>query len=378
MTKAKKGSQRNTAPEVMLMHVFKDVLKKANNFDPAKVEEICIGNVLQPGAGFGTSRMSQLMAGIPHTTPLYSVNRLCSSGLQAAATIASQIKSGEINCGISGGVESMSLYDMNNLISAEALADDVFEHEEARKCLQGMGQTSDNVAERFNVSREKQDQMAVESHAKAHAAEKAGWKKDEITVYTTKILDKDDNEKEIVVDRDDGVRPQTTMQSLAKLKGAFKKGGTTTAGNSSQVTDGAAVALLARRSFAKQHNLPIMGRMLSFAAAGVPPEIMGVGPVAAIPKALKNTGLEIKDIGVWEVNEAFGSQATYSIETLKIPKDKLNQRGGAIALGHPLGMTGARMIVTLFSELKRKNEKYGVISMCIGMGEGAAGVFERE
>jgi len=220
--------------------------------------------------------------------------------------------------------------------------------------------------------------MAVESHQKAHHAEKAGWKKDEITVYKTTVKDKDDNEKEVVVDRDDGVRPQTTMQSLGKLKGAFKKGGTTTAGNSSQVTDGAAVVFMARRSFAKQHNLPIMGRMLSFAAAGVPPEIMGIGPVAAIPKALKLTGLEVKDIDVWEVNEAFGSQATYSIETLKIPRDKLNRRGGAIALGHPLGMTGARMIVTLFSELNRTKERFGVISMCIGMGEGAAGVFERE
>eukprot|EP00356_Strombidium_inclinatum_P009788 CAMPEP_0170481300 /NCGR_PEP_ID=MMETSP0208-20121228/1789_1 /TAXON_ID=197538 /ORGANISM="Strombidium inclinatum, Strain S3" /LENGTH=419 /DNA_ID=CAMNT_0010753977 /DNA_START=16 /DNA_END=1275 /DNA_ORIENTATION=+ len=378
MTKAKKGLQKNTAPEIMLKHVLVDVLKKANNFDAAKVEEICIGNVLQPGAGFGTSRMAQFMAGIPHTVPLFSVNRLCSSGLQATSTIASQIKSGQIECGIGGGVESMSLYDMNNMISPDTLADQVFEHDEAQKCLMGMGQTSDNVAEKFNISRQKQDQMAVESHAKASAAEKAGWKADEITVYKTMITDKEGNEKEILVNRDDGVRPQTTMESLGKLKGAFKKGGSTTAGNSSQVTDGAAVIFMAKRSFAIKNNLPIMGRMLSFASAGVPPEIMGIGPVAAIPKALKLTGMTVKDVDVWEVNEAFGSQATYSVETLKIPKEKLNRRGGAIALGHPLGMTGARMIVTLFSELKRTNEKFGVVSMCIGMGMGAAGVFERE
>merc|ERR1740117_71732 len=177
---------------------------------------------------------------------------------------------------------------------------------------------------------------------------------------------------------DDGLRPQTTLAGLAKLKPAFKKGGTTTAGNSSQTTDGAAVILLARRSVAKKLGLPIKGRILSFAAAGVPPEIMGIGPAVAIPKALAQTGLAVKDIGVWEVNEAFASQATYSVKKLGIPMDKLNQRGGAIALGHPLGMTGARMICTLFAELERTNEKTGVVSMCIGTGMGAAGVFERE
>jgi acetyl-CoA acyltransferase 1 len=220
--------------------------------------------------------------------------------------------------------------------------------------------------------------MAVESHHKAAHAQKMGWTKDEITPYKTMVKDKEDNQTEVLVDKDDGIRANTTMEGLAKLKPAFKKGGTTTAGNSSQVTDGAAVVLLARRSYAEAHGLPIKGRMLSFAAAGVPPEIMGIGPVFAIPKALEQTGLQVKDIDVWEVNEAFGSQATYSVETLKIPKDKLNRRGGAIALGHPLGMTGARMICTLFSELQRTKERFGVVSMCIGTGMGAAGVFERE
>jgi acetyl-CoA acyltransferase 1 len=220
--------------------------------------------------------------------------------------------------------------------------------------------------------------MAFQSHAKAANAQKQGWSAKEITPYETIIKDKDGNEKKVIVDRDCGVRPQTTMETLAKLKPAFKKGGTTTAGNSSQVTDGAAVVFLARRSFAEKNGLPIKGRFLSFAAAGVPPEVMGIGPVFAIPKALEQTGLKVNDINVWEVNEAFGSQATYSVETLKIPKDKLNRRGGAIALGHPLGMTGARMICTLFSELERTNERFGVVSMCIGTGMGAAGVFEKE
>lgn len=220
--------------------------------------------------------------------------------------------------------------------------------------------------------------MAAESHKKAAHAQKMGWSKDEITVYETIFTDKEGNEKKVMVDRDCGVRPQTTPESLAKLKPAFKKNGTSTAGNSSQITDGAAVVILARRSYAVANNLPIKGRILSFAAAGVPPEIMGIGPAVAIPKALAQTGLSVKDIDVWEVNEAFASQATYSVEKLGIPYDKLNRRGGAIALGHPLGMTGARMICTLFSEMERTKERLGVVSMCIGTGMGAAGVFERE
>ena len=223
-----------------------------------------------------------------------------------------------------------------------------------------------------------QDKFAVESHQKAARSQKEGWSSKEITVYKTMIKDKDGNEKEILVDRDDGVRVETTMESLGKLKPAFKKDGTTTAGNSSQVTDGAAAVLLARRDVAKKLGLKIYGRIVSFAVAGVPPEIMGVGPAYAIPAALKKAGLEVKDIDVFEINEAFASQALYSIEKCGIPKEKVNPRGGAIALGHPLGMTGARQVTTLFHELERTGKKFGVISMCIGTGMGAAGVFERE
>lgn len=221
--------------------------------------------------------------------------------------------------------------------------------------------------------------MAFESHQKAAHAQKMGWSQGEITPYKTMVKDKEGNETEVLVDRDDGCRPQTTLATLAKLRPAFKKdGGTTTAGNSSQVTDGAAVVILAKRSVAVKLGLPIKGRMLSFAAAGCPPEIMGIGPAVAIPKALAQTGLSVKDIDVFEINEAFASQATYSVNALGVPKEKLNRRGGAIALGHPLGMTGARMICTLFAELERTNAKTGVVSMCIGTGMGAAGVFERE
>lgn len=220
--------------------------------------------------------------------------------------------------------------------------------------------------------------MAVESHAKAAKAAKEGWLQKEITPYKTTIKDKDGNEKEILVDRDDGMREDTTLASLSKLKPAFKKDGTTTAGNSSQVTDGAAAVLLARRDVAKKLGLKIYGRILSFNVSGVPPEIMGIGPALAIPAALKKAGLELKDIDVFEINEAFASQALYCVEKLGVPKEKLNPRGGAIALGHPLGMTGARMIVTLFHELERVGKKYGLVSMCIGTGMGAAAIFERE
>ena len=220
--------------------------------------------------------------------------------------------------------------------------------------------------------------MGVDSHRKAHAAQLAGWPAEEITVYETILKDKEGNEKTVKVDRDGGIRPTTSMEGLSKLKAAFKKNGTTSAGTSSQVTDGAAVVLLARRSVAKKQGLPILGRIVSYKVVGVPPELMGIGPAVAIPAALKQAGLEIKDIDSFEVNEAFAAQAVYCVESLGIPYSKLNQRGGAIALGHPLGMTGARMVATLYSELKRVNGKYGVTSMCIGTGMGAAGVFERE
>ena len=241
-----------------------------------------------------------------------------------------------------------------------------------------MGITSENVAAEFGVSREKQDQLAVESHAKAAAAMKAGLLQSEITPYETIVKDKDGNEKRVRVDKDDGVRPTTSMQTLGKLKPAFQKGGTTTAGNSSQVTDGASCVLLARRDVANRLGCRIIGRIVSFAVAGVPPKVMGIGPAYAIPEALSKCGLGMNDIDIFEINEAFASQATYCVEKLGVPKEKLNPRGGAIALGHPLGMTGSRMICTLFSELERTQKKFGVVSMCIGTGMGAAGIFERE
>ncbi len=377
MTKAKKGAQKDTPPEAMLSPVLKAVVQKSG-IDAKLIDDVCVGNVVQPGAGAHTSRMAMFLAGLPDTSSLQAVNRQCSSGLQAVMNIANSIKAGQIDVGIGAGVESMSLFSMDSIVDINILSNDIFDNEGARNCLMNMGMTAENVAEKYNISRTEQDQMAVDSNKKAAAANKAGLLPKEITVYETIVKDKDGNEKKVVVDRDDGMREDTTLESLSKLKPAFKKGGSVTAGNSSQVTDGAAAVLLTRRSIAKKLGLKVQGRILGYAVAGCPPEIMGIGPAVAIPPALKKAGLTIDDIDVFEINEAFASQATYSVNTLKVPKEKLNPRGGAIALGHPLGCTGARQVTTLFSELERTNKKYGVISMCIGTGMGAAGVFERE
>jgi len=322
--------------------------------------------------------MGMFLAGFPDTTSIMTVNRLCSSGLESCATIASKIKAGVIDVGIGAGVESMSCYDMNSSVEVDKLSDAIFDHPQARNCLMGMGETSENVAEKFGISKEKQDQMAVESHKKAWEARDKGLFKSEIIPVKTKIVDKEGNEKEVTISEDDGIRKETTLQTLAKLKPAFRKNGTTTAGNSSQVTDGAAAVVLVRRSVAEKLGLPILARFVDYAVEGVPPEIMGIGPAVAIPAVLKKVNKSVSDVDIWEVNEAFASQATYSIEKLGISKDKLNPKGGAIALGHPLGCTGSRQIATLIPEMQRTGAKSAVVSMCIGTGMGAAAYIERE
>jgi len=333
-----------------------------------------VGNVLQPGSGSNSSRWGEFLAGFPESTTLMSVNRQCSSGLEAVMIVASKIKAGTIDIGIGAGVESMSLYDMQASVDPEKISDQVFEHELARNCLVPMGVTSENVAEKFGINKERQNQMAYDSHQKAFKAQQAGYFRDEIVPVKTSIKDKEGKSKEITVSEDDGIRKETTVEGLNKLKAAFKEGGSTTAGNSSQVTDGAAAVLLARRSVAKKLGLPIVGKIVGYAVSGVPPEIMGIGPALAIPAVLKKAGLKITDIDLFELNEAFASQAAYCVEKLGLDSKKVNPKGGAIALGHPLGCTGARQIATLLPELKRTNGKYGVVSMCIGTGMGAAAV----
>jgi acetyl-CoA acyltransferase 1 len=321
--------------------------------------------------------MAMFLAGFPETVPISTLNRQCSSGLQAFASVAAAITSGFYEVGIAAGIEHMTT-KIDNTGPEFAVSPNVAGNKLAKDCLLSMGQTSENVSERYNIPRDKQDLMGSESNRKAIQAEKEGRFKNEIVPVKTKFVDKEGKEGEIVVTKDDGPRPGSTPEVLAKLKPAFKKDGKSTAGNSSQVSDGAAAVLVMKRSKAQELKLPIQGVFRGFAVAGVPPDVMGIGPAFAIPPALEKAGLKLEDIDVFEINEAFASQAVYCVEKLGIPMEKVNPNGGAIALGHPLAATGARQIATLLNELKLFKKRYGVVSMCIGTGMGAAGVFEVE
>ncbi|KAM7174548.1 3-ketoacyl-CoA thiolase, peroxisomal [Macrochelys suwanniensis] len=373
IAKAKRGGFKDTTPDELLSAVMTAVLSDVN-LSPEKVGDICVGNVLQPGAGAFTARVAQFLSGIPETVPLSCVNRQCSSGLQAVINIAGGIRNGSYDIGLACGVESMSLRNVGN---PGDVSSRMMDNSKARDCLIPMGMTSENVAERFGISRKKQDDFAMASQQKAVRAQQMGWFKNEIIPVRTTVKDDQGNQKTITVLQDEGIRPSTTLEGLAKLKPAFKENGSTTAGNSSQVSDGAAAVLLAKRSKAAQLGLPVLGVLKSYAVVGVPPDVMGIGPAYAIPVALEKAGLTVNDIDIYEINEAFASQVVYCVEKLGIPKEKVNPLGGAIALGHPLGCTGARQVVTLLNELKRRGKRaYGVVSMCIGTGMGAAAVFE--
>lgn len=375
--KAGKGGFKDTPCEDMLAPLFQEVVKRTK-VDPKKIGDCQIGNVLQPGAGAMTARVGQFLGGMPIDTPVLTINRQCSSGLQAVASVAASIRAGVIDVGIGGGVESMSMYNMMSGMDLSKLSKQILNNSAASDCMIPMGITSENIAEQWNIPREKQDSLAVASHAKAVAAQKAGKFDSEIVPVKTTVKDKEGNAKEVTISKDEGPREGTTLEGLSKLKPAFKKGGSTTAGNASQVSDGAALVLLARRSVAKEMGLPILARMRSFAVVGVEPKLMGIGPAYAIPAALEKANLKIDDIDIYEINEAFASQAIMSVEHLKIPMEKVNPKGGAMALGHPLGCTGARQIATLLPEMQRTGAKLGVVSMCIGTGMGAAGVIENE
>ena len=377
LTKAKRRAFANTSPEELLSWVFREVVNRTK-VNPKDIGDIQIGNVLQPGASGLTSRMGQFMAELPYDIPLSTVNRQCSSSLQATAYIAAAIKSGIIDVGLAGGVENMSMFPMMATIDITKLSAKILDYENAEACLMPMGLTSENVAAAYGITRERQDQMAEDSHKKALAAQKNGWFKEEIVPVTIEVKNKDGSVTKKTITEDEGPRGGTTKESLSKLKPAFRAGGSTTAGNSSQVTDGASMVLLARRSAAKKMGLPIIARFRSFACVGVDPKLMGIGPAFAIPVALEKAGVTVDDIDIYEINEAFASQATMSVDHLKIPMEKLNPKGGAIALGHPLGATGARQIATLLPELKRTGKKLGVTSMCLGSGMGAASVIEAE
>ncbi|XP_062361995.1 3-ketoacyl-CoA thiolase, peroxisomal isoform X2 [Cinclus cinclus] len=330
--RARRGGFKDTTPDELLAAVMTAVLQDVS-LHPEVLGDICVGNVLQPGAGALIARVAQFLS-----------------------------------------VETMSLRSANN---PGDISSNMMDNPKARDCLIPMGVTSENVAEKFGVSRKKQDAFALASQQKAAKAQQMGLFKTEIVPVRTTVTDAEGNKKTITVHQDEGIRPSTTLEGLAKLKPAFKEDGSTTAGNASQVSDGAAAVLLAKRSKAAQLGLPVLGVLRSFAVVGVPPDVMGIGPAYAIPAAVEKAGLTLNDIDIYEINEAFASQAVYCVEKLGIPMEKVNPLGGAIALGHPLGCTGARQVVTLLNELKRRGKRaYGVVSMCIGTGMGAAAVFE--
>ena len=375
LTKAHKGGFKDTTLDGLLVKTLKAVVQKAN-LDPAVVEDICLGNVSDSKAAYYV-RAAMLAAGFPNTTSGSSLNRFCSSGLKAVQDIANQIALGSIEVGLALGAESMT---QGGDRLERPFVDEILENQEASDCMQPMGQTSENVGKDFNISRERQDRFAAESYRRAEVAQKAGWFDDEIAPIKATVKDpKTGESKEVTLTRDEGIRAGTTFESLQKLKPAFlPHGDRSHAGNSSQLTDGCAAVLLMKRSTAEKLGQPILAKYVGATVAGLPPRIMGIGPSVAIPKLLTKFGLTIDDVDLVEINEAFASMAVYCLETLKIDHNKLNVRGGAIALGHPLGCTGARQIVTGLSECRRQKKKILLTSMCIGTGMGMAGLFVNE
>lgn len=373
--KAKKGTLAHVRPDDLGALVVKETLKRAGNYE-GNIDDLIIGCAMpEAEQGLNIARNIGALAGLPYTVPAITINRYCSSGLQAIAYAAERIMLGHSDTIIAGGVESMSLVPMmGHVIRPNAkLA------EEAPQYYMSMGHTAEQVAMKYGVSREDQDAFAVRSHQRAAKAIREGKFKDEIVPVEVTVRKVENNklvEKTILFEEDEGVRPDTNMETLAKLHPAFSVNGTVTAGNASQMSDGAAAVMVMDREKAESLGLKLLGKFRSFAVAGVPPEVMGIGPVAAIPKALKLAGLELSDIGLIELNEAFASQAIQVIRELGLDEEKVNVNGGAIALGHPLGCTGAKLTLSLLYEMRRRNVQFGIVTMCIGGGMGAAGVFE--
>jgi acetyl-CoA acyltransferase len=374
--KAKKGTLANVRPDDLGALVVRETLKRAGNYE-GNIDDLIIGCAMpEAEQGLNMARNIGALAGLSHEVPAITINRYCSSGLQAIANASERIMLGHADTIIAGGAESMSLVPMMGHVVRpnSKLA------ENAPQYYMGMGHTAEEVAKKYGISREDQDAFAVRSHQRAAKAIQEGKFEDEIVPVdvTLRFVGKDNKlvEKTIQFKQDEGVRPDTNMETLAKLRPAFNIKGTVTAGNSSQTSDGAAAVMVMDREKAESLGLKPLAKFRSFALGGVPPEIMGIGPVVAIPKALKLAGLQVSDIGVFELNEAFASQSIQVIRELGLDEDKVNVNGGAIALGHPLGTTGAKLTLTVIHEMKRRNEQFGVVTMCIGGGMGAAGVFE--
>jgi len=380
--KAPRGVFRNTRPDDMLAHVIRAVMAQAPGIDPHRIGDAVIGCAMpEAEQGMNVARIGVLLAGLPHTVPGVTINRFCSSGLQAVAYAADAIRLGEADLMIAGGTESMSMVPMMG--HKVAMNPAIFDNEHIGIAY-GMGITAENVAKQWKVSREEQDAFAARSHERALAAQAAGEFKDEITPFQLDDHYPDLANDSIVTDnrvisQDEGPRPGSTPEVLARLKPVFRNGqfgGSVTAGNSSQMSDGAGAVLIASEKAIKEYNLQPLARFVGFAVAGVPPEVMGIGPKEAIPLALKRTGISRDQLDWIELNEAFAAQALAVMKDLELDPAKVNPLGGAIALGHPLGATGAVRVATLVHGLRRHKQKYGMVTMCIGTGMGAAGIFE--
>ena len=380
--KAPRGVFRNTRPDDMLAHVIRAVLEQCAGIDPKRISDVIIGCAMpESEQGMNVARIGALLAGLPESVPGMTVNRFCSSGVQAVALAADRIRLGEAELMIAGGTESMSMVPMMG--HKVQMNPSIFDDDNIAIAY-GMGITAEKVAEQWKISREQQDAFAVESHRRALAAIEAGEFKDEITPYPLddRYPDLGNNsvhEDQRIIDTDEGPRLGTTPEVLAKLRTVFRNdrfGGTVTAGNSSQMSDGAGAVILASEQAIKDYGLTPLARFVKFDIAGVAPEVMGIGPKEAIPKVLKAAGMSKNQLDWIELNEAFAAQALAVMKDLELDPAKVNPLGGAIALGHPLGATGAVRVATLVHGMRRRKQKYGMVTMCIGTGMGAAGIFE--
>ena len=377
----RKGAFRNVRPDDMLAHVLRAILAKQPGLDAGEVADVIVGCAFpEAEQGLNVARIGWLLAGLPNRVPAITINRFCSSGLQAVAMAADRIRLGEADVMIAGGTESMTIMPqmMGNKLS---ISPAVFERDENYAIAFGMGITAEKVAAQWKISRDDQDAFAVESHRRAVSAIAAGKFAAEISPYQVRTHAPSPDGTVKIVERlfevDEGPRPDSSIEALARLRPVFAAKGTVTAGNSSQMSDGAAAVLLMSEAALKRYNATPIARFAAFSVAGVPPEIMGIGPVEAIPRALKQAGLAQDQIDWIELNEAFAAQALAVMRELKLDPSRVNPQGGAIALGHPLGATGAIRTATVLSAMQRENFRYGMVTMCIGTGMGAAGIFER-
>jgi acetyl-CoA acyltransferase len=378
--KAPRGVFRNTRPDDLLAHCLREALARVPSLDPQAVDDVVAGCAIpEAEQGLNVARVALLLAGLPSSVAGVTVNRFCASGLQAVAMAADRIRLGEADVVIAGGTESMSMIPMGG--HKVSFNEAVFARDENVGIAYGMGITAEKVAARWNVGREAQDAFAVESHRRALEATASGAFAEEMAPFEVRerapdLVARRVEERRVRVDRDEGPRPGTTLDVLAKLKPAFAASGSVTAGNSSQTSDGAGAVILASEAAVQRFGLAPLARFAGFAVAGVPPEIMGIGPVHAVPKVLAQTGIRLQDMGWIELNEAFAAQSLAVIGALGMDPAVVNPLGGAIALGHPLGATGAIRTATLVHGMRRRKVRYGMVTMCVGTGMGAAGVFE--